>query len=213
MEQDNMPRFPCFASSAQTDASANRSAWQATPERLSNLLSRGCCFSMDCEHPFGFEHASLAAPCCSYSFRSIAWLCKHPLHSWLPVFWGECIFRRANFESVRFFADRGVHWSKLVISQLAYPALLLTLLVSYAATSATTAFEVASLFSSCFAVFAVGMFSSLVFPNPIISIMAALAVSSVAMYFTAFGVSIWSRIAPEYWLPISIWFRFLLASC
>jgi hypothetical protein len=111
----------------------------------------------------------------------------------------------------RFFADRGVHWKKLLISHVAPPALLATI-VTVLATIETARFESANspeLWTTlilCIPIFVIGMFSSLVFPSPIVSITVALVMVLGVFAFCGSALNIWQAVDSGHNLAIVVWF-------
>ena len=105
----------------------------------------------------------------------------------------------------RFFADRGVSWKRLIASHVALPALMTIAIVVCAALSVPWHREISPFYAACGAAFIVGMFSSLVFASPIISITATFAMMLGALFFCQFASSVWDSIAPGYRNAIVIW--------
>ena len=105
----------------------------------------------------------------------------------------------------RFFADRGVAWKKLMISHVAPPAVLASI-CTVLACFLTNVPNTAIVYTFCVPIFVVGMFSSLVFASPIVSITAAMTMTFGAIALSGSAIAIWNVVAPGHWLSVAIWF-------
>ena len=105
----------------------------------------------------------------------------------------------------RFFADRGVAWQKLMISHVAPPAVLASI-CTVLACFLTNVPNTAIVCTICVPIFVVGLFSSLVFASPIVSITVAMTMIFGALAFSGSATAIWNVVAPGHWLSVAIWF-------
>ena len=111
----------------------------------------------------------------------------------------------------RFLADRGVNWKKLLLGHIFTPALIVLLLIATSAIAIVSFLPQQSIFLWSLALsipaFIVGMFSSLVFASPIISLTATFVSLIAAAVVNVTAIAIWDSVYPSgHWEAIGLWF-------
>ncbi len=197
--------FSLFAGAQQRNALAQRAAWQSyagsasRPSELAMLMHHGVRNSFWLRAiVFCGATTIIYSQFGPYGLREMAAILSSCVLG-VSVFSGDQTLNR-----YRFFADRGVDWKKLLVSHAVVPAFL-TLLIVCIAVMFPSPYQASWIYSLCAPIFIVGMFSSLVFPNSIISITIALAMMLVAFAFSAFADLVWQRVAPGNELAFVIW--------
>lgn len=108
----------------------------------------------------------------------------------------------------RFFADRGVHWKKLIVTHVALPALLAATITALATINVARLEPQTHLLWGLFIlpIFLIGMFSSLVFASPIVSISIAIVMVFGAFAFSVSALNVWQVVAIGYHPAIMLWY-------